>query len=253
MFVCARGHSFDVARSGYVNLLQPQDRRSLSAGDAKEVVAARAGLLTAGVGRAIVDAFVQCAAGLALCDDPLVVDLGAGSGDVLAALAARRPITGVGIDLSIAAVEHAARRFPALTWAVANADRRLPLLDGSVDLVLSLHARRNPVECARVLAAGGFLLVAVPAHDDLIELRALVQGVGVERDRADGLLGEHDPLFTLVERASVRERRRLDREALLDLLRSTYRGERASAADRVAALASLEVTLASDVFLFTRR
>ena len=26
--VCPRGHAFDVARSGYVNLLQPQDRRS---------------------------------------------------------------------------------------------------------------------------------------------------------------------------------------------------------------------------------
>ena len=25
--VCARGHSYDIARSGYVNLLQPQDRR----------------------------------------------------------------------------------------------------------------------------------------------------------------------------------------------------------------------------------
>src|SRR5450755_3800076 len=38
-FVCERGHSFDVARSGYLNLLQPQDRRSANPGDSKEAVA----------------------------------------------------------------------------------------------------------------------------------------------------------------------------------------------------------------------
>lgn len=250
---CARGHSFDVARSGYLNLLQPQDRRSQAPGDTKGAVEARATLLAEGVGRAIVDGFVQRAAGLALGDDPLVVDLGSGSGEALAELAGLRSITGVGIDLSTAAVEHAARRFPALTWVVANADRRLPLLDRSVDLVLSLHARRNPAECARILASGGFLLIAVPAHDDLVELRALVQGEGIERERADALLPDHEPFFTLLERSSVRERRRLDRDALLDLLRGTYRGERVSAADRVAALDSLDVTLASEFFLFAPR
>ena len=31
--VCPRGHSFDIARRGYVNLLQPQDRRSKKPGD----------------------------------------------------------------------------------------------------------------------------------------------------------------------------------------------------------------------------
>src|SRR5205823_563284 len=32
-YVCARGHSFDLAKSGYLNLLQAQDRRSASPGD----------------------------------------------------------------------------------------------------------------------------------------------------------------------------------------------------------------------------
>ena len=39
--ICARGHSFDVARSGYINLLQPQDRRSKQPGDTADAVAAR--------------------------------------------------------------------------------------------------------------------------------------------------------------------------------------------------------------------
>jgi 23S rRNA (guanine745-N1)-methyltransferase len=250
---CVRGHSFDAARSGYLNLLQPYDRRSPRAGDSPAAVDARARLLASGVLRTIVDAFVQQAAALDLGDRPAVVDLGCGSGDALAAVARARSIDGIGLDLSAAAVDRAAKRFPGLTWVIANADRRLPLLDGAVDLVLSLHARRNPPECARVLHRSGFLLMAIPAPDDLIELRAVVQGEGTARDRTGPLLAEHAALFTLVDRSVVRERHRLERQALLDLLRGTYRAERASAADRVAALEHLEITLASEIFLFAPR
>ena len=253
VFVCARGHSYDVARSGYVNLLQPQDRRSPVAGDTKAAVHARARLLAAGIGHTILADFVQCAASLPLPDSSVVVDLGAGSGDALASLAESRAIAGIGIDISRAATDRAARRFPEHMWVVANADRRLPLLDRSVDLMLSLHARRNPAECARVLKSTGFLLVAVPARDDLIELRASVQGQRIERDRADVLQAEHDGLFAVVQRSCARERRRVGRDELLDLLQGTYRGERAREAARVQALADLEVTLASDFLVFAPR
>ena len=47
------GHSFDIARSGYISLLQPQDRRSLEAGDSRETAAARRELLDSGFGDAL--------------------------------------------------------------------------------------------------------------------------------------------------------------------------------------------------------
>jgi 23S rRNA (guanine745-N1)-methyltransferase len=242
---CAAGHSFDVARSGYVSLLQPQDRRSSAAGDSKEAVAARRRLLDAGVGRAAIDAMVSRAT--AIAGRLVVADLGCGSGELLGALAAVRDVCGVGIDLSTAAADAAARRFPSLTWVVANADRGLPLLDRSVDLITSLNGRRHVNECARVLAAGGILIVAVPAPDDLIELRAEIQGEGVTRDRADGVLSEHAARFALVERFTVRSRHQLEGGALRDLLRGTYRGARASVASRVESLDAREVTLSTDI------
>jgi 23S rRNA (guanine745-N1)-methyltransferase len=251
--VCARGHSYDVARSGYVNLLQPQDRRSPSAGDAAAAVAARARLIAAGVGQPLVDAVIASATALDLDDDAAVVDLGAGGGETLAALAAKRPIEGIGIDLSTAAATTAARRFPSLTWVVANADRRLPVVDRRVELVISVNARRNPAECARVLTRPGYLLIAVPASDDLIELRELVQGERAPRDRGSALMEEHESAFRLIDETTVREQRRLERDQLMDLLRGTYRGARSSAAAHVAALTSLEVTLASELRLFAPR
>jgi 23S rRNA (guanine745-N1)-methyltransferase len=251
-FVCAAGHSYDVARSGYLNLLQPQDRKSTEAGDSRVAIEARASLLAAGIGRTLIDAVASRAAFLDLPEAPVVTDLGCGSGDALAALTSRAGL-GVGIDLSVAAIERAARHFPDHTWVVANADRRLPLLDRSIDLVMSLHARRNPVETARVLAPTGVLLIAVPASDDLIELREVVQGERVERDRSDLVLTEHETWFALVDRSVVREARDLDRDALLKLLRGTYRGERHGVAERIAALTRMTVTLASELLVFRLR
>jgi 23S rRNA (guanine745-N1)-methyltransferase len=253
ILACPNGHSHDIARSGYINLLQPQDRRSRHAGDSKEAVQARIRLLESGIGRAGIDAVVGRAAALPLDEGSCVADLGCGSGEVLAMLTALRRVEAVGIDISTAAIELAARRFPQQTWIVANADRRLPLLDGSASLVISMNGRRNPAEAARVMIAGGLLLMAVPAPDDLIELRKLVQGHAIERSRAEGLIAEHETRFRVLERSTTRERRVLERDQLRDVLRGTYRGERTSAASRLDALTGMEVTLALEMCLFERR
>lgn len=252
-FSCSRGHSYDIARSGYVNLLQPQDRRSRAPGDSKAVIAARGRLLQSGVAGGVLEKIVARAAALDLGETPLVVDLGAGTGDALGGLAACRRIAGIGIDLAAAAADHAARRFPQLTWVVANADRRLPLVDRSIDLVMSLYGRRNAAEAARVLKPSGYLLAAVPAADDLVELRSAVQGEARPRDRVAALVAEHEPHFVLADRFEVRERVHLERPALLDLLRATYRGERTSDAAKIARLESLEVTMASECVVMTPR
>jgi 23S rRNA (guanine745-N1)-methyltransferase len=250
--VCARQHAYDVARSGYVNLLQPQDRRSRHAGDTAGALAARARLLGAGVGRSILNRFVDRAAAL-LPAGGVVVDLGSGAGDVLGELAARVHCLAVGIDLSTAAADHAARHFPGVTWLVANADRRLPLLDRTADLILSLHGRRHPAECARVLPRTGHLLVAVPAADDLIELRTAVLGHGVERERSEALIAEHAQHFEAIDRFEARERQHVARDHIRDLLRGTYRGRRPSTAQAIETLGEIEVTLASTVVLFRPR
>lgn len=250
---CARGHSYDIARSGYINLLQPQDRRSLTAGDASAAVEARARLFAAGIGHSLVEAVRRRLTSEKLPDDAAVADLGSGSGDALATCLAGTTATGVGIDLSVAAGRLAARRFPALTWVIANADRRLPLTSNRLSFLISLHARRNPAECARVLAPNGLLFVAVPAPDDLIELRSLVQGKGLQRSRVEALRTDHERLFTPIEQFSTRDHHQLSRESVLDLLHTTYRGARISTNARVATLSSMEVTVASDCVVFQRR
>jgi 23S rRNA (guanine745-N1)-methyltransferase len=255
-YACPRGHSFDIARSGYVNLLQPQDRRSLAAGDSKEAVAARRRFLAAGHEAPFVAALRERLAELGLPARPAVLDVGCGTGFHLAALAGMAAAVGSeahGLDLSVPAIEIAAREHPEAIFVVANADRFLPYAPGSFDLALSLTARRPGPELRRVLRPTGVLVVAVPGADDLAELREAVLGEGILRDRGtaveEALAGD----FTLASRSLIRWRAELDAAAVQDVLAATYRGARTRERERAAELGGLVVTLSRDLLVFRPR
>ena len=154
---CARNHSFDVARSGYVNLLQPQDRRSKHPGDSAEAVAARRRLHDRGVTAPLLRAISEM---LPLSASGIVLDAGCGDGFYLGSLAAESGCEACGADISIPAVDAAARRYPACEWIVANADREIPYADRSFSAVISITARMNAPEFRRVIKDDGRLLVA---------------------------------------------------------------------------------------------
>jgi len=247
------GHCFDVSRSGYVNLLQPQDRRSRKPGDSADAVAARRRLLDAGAGAALLEALAGAIGDLALQPRARTIDLGSGEGSLLAALAARFGLEAAGVELSARAADLAARRHPGVLWLVANADRGLPFADATIDLVLSITARRSPAECARVLVPGGHLVVAVPAPDDLAELRLAALGAVVREDRVTQLVEEHASGFELIGRREARLRFTCSADQLADLLVSTYRGGRAGRRERATGLGGLAVTLSHEVAVFRRR
>ncbi len=252
-FTCARGHAFDVARSGYVNLLQPQDRRSKQPGDSPEAVFARRQLLDAGFGRALTTALIECVERADVRTDAACADLGCGEGTHLAALVEHFRLEGFGVDLSAHAVEAAAKRHGDITWIVANADRTLPFLDVSLALVVSIDGRRNTPEIARVLAPGGAYVVAVPAADDLAELREAVLGAADAPDRVASVLKETEGRFDLVERTIARETRHFSANELALLAVSTYRCGRARERDKLATVGELDVTTSHQVLRFQRR
>lgn len=249
---CLRGHSFDVARSGYVNLLQPQDRRSRTPGDARDVVAARGRLLARGSARPLLEALDERLRGHVAPGGDLL-DVGCGEGSLLAKTAARTGLLAHGCDLSLPAIETAARSWPEAHWVVANADRMLPWETGAFAAALSINARLPAAELARVLGPGGLLLVALPGPDDLAELRAAMHGsataLAPERALAALLAGP----FEVLESAAVGHRLRLNRAALADALAASYRGARHSARSALAALAELDVTFAWQLVTLRRR
>jgi 23S rRNA (guanine745-N1)-methyltransferase len=112
-----------------------------------------------------------------------VLDAGSGTGHQLAGIAAALPppSVGLGLDISKDAARQAARWWSALAFAVADVWTEWPVRDAAVDLVVSIFAPKNFPEAARVLRPGGWLAVAYPGPDHLVELR--------ERF---GLMGRHE-------------------------------------------------------------
>lgn len=236
--VCPAGHSFDVARSGYVNLLQPQERRSKQPGDTARAVAARRRLHERGV---TVPLLQGIAGILAPTASDAVLDAGCGDGFFLGNLADQTGFDAHGVDISIPAVDAAARRYPKCEWVVANADRFVPYADRSFSIVWSITARMNPAEFRRVIQDGGRLLVALPSPEDLIELR------GVGKDRTERTVGEFAREFELVERRRVSTAADLDAAGVADVLLSIYRPMRSRPAE------AMRVTFSLDLLLFKVR
>ncbi|HSP15082.1 MAG TPA: methyltransferase domain-containing protein [Thermoanaerobaculia bacterium] len=249
--VCPRGHSFDVARSGYCNLLQPQDRRSRQPGDSKEAVAARRRFADRGFLEPLVRDMIETIRGPGTEDRGPVLDVGCGDGYHLAAFQKALGGEGHGIDISIPAIDAAAKRYRQCQFIIANADRFLPYAGRSFALVASITSRMNPGEFRRVIASNGTLLVAIPGPDDLIELREAVLGEAKQIDRADRTIEAFASDFTFLKHAQTRHVAHLDHQAIRDVMESSYRGLRTRQRERLAALADLDVTLSRDLLVFT--
>jgi 23S rRNA (guanine745-N1)-methyltransferase len=232
---CASGHSFDIARSGYVNLLQPQDRRSRRPGDTAAAVEGRRRLHQRGVTEPLLRAIADIA-GAAQGESAL--DAGCGDGFYLGTLARQTGLDAHGVDISIPAVEAAARRYPECEWIVANADRFVPYADRSFSAVLSITARMNAGEFKRVLRDDGRLLVALPSPEDLVELR------GAGRDRVARTVETFAEDFRLVDQRRVTTTADLDAAAVNDVLHSIYRPMRSRPAE------AMRVTFSLDLLLF---
>ena len=232
---CARGHSFDIARSGYVNLLQPQERRSKQPGDTAAAIAARRRLHDRGVTEPLLRGIQEI---IAPAPGDIVLDAGCGEGFYLGTLARQIGFDGHGVDIAAKAVDAAIRRYPECEWIVANADRFLPYPGNSFSIVLSITGRMNAAEFRRVLRDDGRLLVAIPGPEDLHELR------GAGRDRVARTIETFTGGFTLLEQRRVAAAADLDAEAVSDVLLSIYRPMRPRPVE------AMRVTFSLDLLLF---
>jgi 23S rRNA (guanine745-N1)-methyltransferase len=175
---CQDGHSFDVARQGYVNLLPVQNKRSLQPGDSKEMVAARQRFLNAGHYRPVAEA-VREAVSRAFAGNPGVVsclDAGCGEGYYLRELTAEADelaLSLIGLDISKWAALAAAKQDNRPRWVVGS-NAGLPILAGTLDCVLCLFGFPVYSEFARVLKPGGWLIQAEAGPDHLRELREII-------------------------------------------------------------------------------
>ncbi|WP_323754233.1 putative RNA methyltransferase [Marinobacter sp.] len=249
---CENGHSFDVARQGYVHLLPVQKKRSKDPGDSKVMVAARQRFLDAGFYQPIADVVTRAT----LADSPAAstlrcLDAGCGEGYYLRQLGSSSGSIGLsllGLDISKWAVLSGARQDRRASWVVGS-NANLPVLSGSLDRVLCLFGFPVYPEFARVLRPGGRLIQVDSGQDHLRELREIIYPeVRMESKQ----VAEAPDGFRRIASEDIRFSLHLaGAEPIADLLAMTPHLYRASqeGRERAAALDSLSLTV--DVCLHT--
>lgn len=224
VFVCDEGHSFDIAREGYVNLLIGK-----GSGDAPEMLAARRRVLDAGNYAAATGAVAEIIAAEADKAAPgrILLDAGCGEGHYLRRIVAKLDDVGgnryryIGLDSSRHAIKMAAGRSREPLFVVADVNRSLPFAKSAVAVLLSIFAPRNPAEFARVVAPRGALIVVIPQPNHLAALRSLAPMLGVEENKEEHLRDMLAPEFELESGQSIEWQMELSGEDVADLVRMT--------------------------------
>lgn len=245
---CPAGHSFDVAREGYVNLLPVQRKASREPGDTADSLRARRQFLQAGHYQGLREAVVALLAPLqAHC----LLDIGCGEGYYTSALGSVAQEV-VGLDIAKPGIQLAARRFRDITWLVGSG-AQLPVADASLDLVTHLFTHLHLDELRRVLQPGGHTLVVTPGPEHLHALRAALFDE-VRPHVPDKFLPGFEDGFELNEQQSVRFPLDLDRDSLQQLLQMTPYTWKARPERRMAleARESLQTEASFSLLLFRR-
>ncbi|MGN7501568.1 MAG: putative RNA methyltransferase [Alphaproteobacteria bacterium] len=177
--VCENGHSFDVARQGYVNLLPVQDKRSKSPGDTKDMVKARQEFLNLGYYNDIAAYTAQIVRdALSENQKNMILDAGCGEGYYLDYILqelqqdARNGQCGlIGYDISKWAVIEACKRNKAdITWLVAT-NRRPPIAANSLTQIISMFGFPVFDMFAQLLKADGQVLLVEAGNNHLLEIK----------------------------------------------------------------------------------
>ncbi|HEY2579400.1 MAG TPA: 23S rRNA methyltransferase [Streptosporangiaceae bacterium] len=283
---CGNGHTFDIARQGYVSLLRAGGGPARA--DTAAMVAARAGFLAAGhfgslaeeVAAVLADELTagpgrvpesRSAAEPGSVAGPgnvpqagsaagpgCVVDAGAGTGYYLAGVLGRLPGRfGLALDASKFALRRAAHVHPRVGAVACDVWQRLPVADHAAVAALSVFAPRNGPELHRILHPHGRLLVVTPLPAHLGELIEPLGMLTVGPDKDERLAGKLGAYFGIVSRREHVAALQLRHEALRFLVAmgpSAWHVDPAETAARIGLLPDpMRVTLAVTISVYRVR
>lgn len=172
---CSNGHSFDVAKEGYVNLLRSSKNGDLI-GDDKISARMRRDFLNKGYYALLKDELCRIFGD----KNGSVLDICCGEGYYTAAMGENPNLQVYGFDISREMVRLAAKRGNG-TYFVANM-ARIPVATESMDFCTHLFAPFQEESFASVLKPGGRLYTVIPGSHHLWGLKQAVYDTPYEND-----------------------------------------------------------------------
>lgn len=227
--VCVHGHSFDYARSGYLNL---QINQRTDQGDNKLMVNARTAFLHSGAYAFLRDELTRLSQKYS---PEVLADLGCGEGYYTSSLYAERKY---GFDLSKDALIYASRHDRTTQYILASIFH-LPLADHCADLALTCFAPPALAEVERILKDHGYYIFVSPGPDHLFEMKALLYEKPYKN-----VVSPLDTTLSLQEEYTIEQVFTADREQLQNLFLMTPYAYRTSlrAAQKLESIHAVDIT-----------
>lgn len=226
-YQCANGHSFDIAKQGYINLLPVQYKKSKNPGDSKAMVQARTRFLDAGFYKPIAELLSEIIfQQLDINSDNCIFDAGCGEGYYLQQVITAALDTNsdshfsfIGMDISKPAVLAASKRNKQANWIVGT-NSQPPFINDSVDLIFSVFGFHSFDGFKNILKPKAKLILVEPGKKHLQELRDIIYAEPSSEKSASKSTDEND--YTLIDTQTLEFKICLtNNPQILDLLSMT--------------------------------
>lgn len=252
---CQNGHSYDIAKEGYLYLLPPNKKHSDDPGDSREMIMARRRFLEAGNYQLFSDRLNELVLEALPAGSPVILDAGCGEGYYAGRLRDYLLENGVrprqyGLDISKSAVRAAAKKYREIAFAVGSLFG-IPVAPESADAVTSVFAPIVSREFYRVLKPGGLLLLAIPSERHLYGLKEILYDQPYENEHRD----TEYPGFVFQKRVPVRGELTLSgTQRIEDLFAMTpyFRKTPKEGCERLAHTQKLETEIGFDFLLYRK-
>lgn len=250
-YVCPHRHSYDISKSGYVNLMLANQGRHLEEGDTKESLTNRQFFLEKGYYSFLRERLVQLLTSLNLGDHFEFADLGCGEGYYTSYLASSFPNAHfLGVDISKNAINMLSKRakaIPNLEGVVGNLDY-LPIQDETIDVALNCFAPICEKEFRRILKASGYYIRVLPSENHLIELKQALYEV--PRSNTPKELEMEG--FEIIKKEEISKKVQMPQEDFISLFLMTpyaFKSDEDSLS-KLKAIPELEMTIGFDIRLY---
>ena len=241
-YYCPAGHCYDIAKSGYVNLVLVGNKHSADPGDNKEMIDARVIVMDGGYYDSLSDCIVEI---IKKYEHSAVLDCGCGVGSVTAKIKEALPDSLI-LGNACAA---ASKKHKDIPFCVASSND-LPVETASQDVLICAFAPVFSQEFGRILRPGGIFIRVVP---DVMHLYGL-KGILYQNPRVNEKDTEEPEGFIKLETRYVADDFTAVGDAVSSLIKMTpyYYHTKKEDLDRVFSMPSLTTNRAFEVRVYQK-
>ena len=245
---CFGRHCYDIASSGYVNLVLSGSKAQDNSGDNKDMMQARRRVMDSGYYAKLADELIKL---IESYPHENILDIGCGEGYITGRIATAFENSAVrGSDLSKVAITLADKRYKQASFIVGNS-ASLPIAESSVDVAVAVFTPTYFAELDRVLKRGGVFIKIAPAAEHLMGVKELLYEDTYENAQTIENLPES---FTQVKHLTITDSYTAEGSLVGDLLHMTpyYYKTPKEAVKRVSSMPKVTTELAFDVKVYVK-